>query len=154
MRKGLLSVLIVLLFLRTTILGQTNGDVFDESLLNLHKTQGWIYLGKTKQTFMLYKSDSIQVREQKTRVWVRVLIRWNEKQRIIKERNELMMDVEYMESLFEFDCYEKKLHMLTTIVYNGDGDVKDTVNSPNEWNYVSPDSLQSVLLNRVCIKAE
>jgi hypothetical protein len=73
-----------------------------------------------------------------------------------EERRKLNLSLEGFDKydrsmmLYECNCFEGKIRMLSFVDYNDTGQVLDTSDSPLQWQHVVPDSLGSGVLTAAC----
>jgi hypothetical protein len=56
----------------------------------------------------------------------------------------------YVLFLNEIDCGERASRLLSVVVYSEDGSVINRVDSPNQFTYILPETLDNYLYKAVC----
>lgn len=52
--------------------------------------------------------------------------------------------------LFEINCKEIKIRAIAGSVFKADGEIKESIKVPNEWDYISPESNSDTLQRILC----
>lgn len=123
-------------------------DVIGENLILLYtKPNGDVWS---------YDKDSIKGSSGKVKVWVTVVF---SKESISKEIENIkkypntpknVEDISYYRGLVEINCKEEKIHDLTGIFYDRNGNEVYINNVSGEFGSIIPGSINGELKNRVC----
>jgi hypothetical protein len=85
---------------------------------------------------------------------VEVWTRWNFTERGITECVKYLgkeyENVSYLLLLEEINCAEKKMRLLSVSYYDNNGVTITSNDSPQEWRFINPDSLNESLHKKVC----
>lgn len=128
-------------------------DSFDNIIFQYYNIKpNWVFLGETNTHFMFYNPKSIIRNTKNIKVWTRLVIKSAEQARIRKDESEKLKEAEYINTLFECDCFSRRIHGLSEITYNHNGDILDSQDFTTDWFYAPPDSFSYKIIDKVCSK--
>lgn len=128
-------------------------DAFDKVILEYHSSDpNWTYLGESKSDFIFYNSKSSTSHEKKVTVWIKLVAKAAERDRIEQEKLGKLKKESFSTTLFECDCSNKKVRLLSTISYDDDRNSLYSNDSPAHWTYFPPDTAFNALFDKVCPK--
>ena len=85
---------------------------------------------------------------------VRVWVRWDWKEKgkldMLKDFGKIMENLSHSKLLIEIDCVEKKNHRLSWTDYDNKGKMIDSISSPSEWDFITPETVAESLYKAVC----
>jgi len=114
------------------------------------RTEGadWKYLKTTTQGEFFYDRERISRSSAHiVGVWLRIVYSKEFKE---KER---LDDLTQAVGLWEINCRDKRVCLLSTTHYSGEGEISPPqVWLPPEWNSIGPDTIMDALYNELCEK--
>lgn len=115
--------------------------------------QDWVYIGSDNDENKYYvKSTYVtkDVYEGSIKLWIK-----KEMKKVTIKKNG--KPINYLNAkelqLFEIDCNEKKIKIVSSIVYNSQGKVVDSWtlrDYEQEWNDIVPDSIGEAISDKTC----
>ena len=84
------------------------------------------------------------------RVWVKDVLLQEGIIDVVRNYGQEFKDVEFIKSLYEYNCTENKMRVLSVTYYSKTGLVITTSDRQTEWQFNPPESIGDLLSKKVC----
>jgi hypothetical protein len=111
----------------------------------------WKSLNTTESGVNYYNAESItRLPKNIVRVWVKAELSEKGVKDMVATLGKRYAKLSYVLFLNEIDCGERASRLLSVVVYSEDGSVINRVDSPNQFTYILPETLDNYLYKAVC----
>ncbi len=113
--------------------------------------EDWKLLNTTESGVNYYNAESIiRLPKNIVRVWAKTELSERGGNDMVATLGKRYEKLSYVLFLNEFDCGERRSRLLSVIAYSQDGLIIGRVDSPNQFTYIVPETLDNYLFKAAC----